>query len=88
VVSLAHPILIKKSSLEHIISLGVDGLEGIYPKNSPEDEFKFINIAKAHDLAITGGSDFHGIANDNSHGLIGQYSLTPTQFDNFIKKLG
>lgn len=88
IVSLAHPVLIKRSCIKDFISLGIDGLEAIYPRNDSHHEFKLIQIAIANKLLITGGSDFHGIENDHSHGNLGQYSLTPSQITAFINRIG
>ncbi len=59
---LAHPGLVKSDSIvESIIKLGVLGIEAFHPKHSEFQIEKYINMAKAHHLALTGGSDFHGI---------------------------
>ena len=65
-VVLAHPTLLKKNDVLDIIKLGVDGLEGIYPKNKINDEERFRNLCKQYNLVITAGSDYHGII-DYSH---------------------
>lgn len=69
---LAHPTLYNLSmvELEKLISqlarYGLDGIEGIYSSHSPEEEAYFMELARKHDLIISGGSDFHG---DNKPGL-------------------
>jgi len=56
---LAHP----RRVLEHVprlVRAGLAGLEAYYP-NHPEPEQEFlVNLARRHDLIVTGGSDFHG----------------------------
>jgi 3',5'-nucleoside bisphosphate phosphatase len=57
---LAHPVYIKESGrIEELIPLGLDGLEVWHRNHRKEDVDAFLQIAKQHDLLITGGSDFH-----------------------------
>ena len=39
---------------------GLDGIEALYSQHSPEDTARFLEIARRHNLLVTGGSDFHG----------------------------
>ncbi len=39
---------------------GLDGIEALYPQHSPADTERFLELARRHDLLVTGGSDFHG----------------------------
>ncbi len=58
---LAHPNLIKsKNVINNLLKLALDGIEGYYGKIFPVYEKKWIELAKKHNLLITGGSDFHG----------------------------
>lgn len=63
---LAHPLLYKLSvSQLHTLcdvlhSYGCQGIEAKYSCNIGTDEAFVTKLAKAHDLFITGGSDFHG----------------------------
>lgn len=59
---LAHPGLIKNDEIVRaMISKGICGIEAYHPTHNNEQTQKYINMAKEHDLAITGGSDFHAI---------------------------
>ncbi|WP_295919432.1 PHP domain-containing protein [Anaerovibrio lipolyticus] len=59
---LAHPRLIHDDELvEELLKKGIEGVEAIYPKHSPEDTQRYIDMANKYNLMITGGSDFHGI---------------------------
>ena len=40
--------------------MGLMGIEAYYPDHSPEQIFLYTEIAKRHQLLITGGTDFHG----------------------------
>lgn len=79
-VFLAHPVLVKKTSITELLNLGFDGLEAIYYRNTKEDTIKFLNIAKENNLYISCGSDCHGIPNDLRHGNIGDI-----EFSNFTE---
>ena len=43
-----------------LIGAGLGGLEAYYPDHSPSFRDSLIEIARKHDLLVTGGSDFHG----------------------------
>ena len=47
--------------VEELLKKGIEGVEAIYPKHSPEDTQRYIDMANKYNLMITGGSDFHGI---------------------------
>ncbi|HHX79721.1 MAG TPA: PHP domain-containing protein [Acholeplasmataceae bacterium] len=83
---LAHPVLVKNSSLEEIIAFGIDGIEAIYPANNTGDEARFRRYAKKHKLFITAGSDFHS-PNDSKHGNLGEYLLRDRELEIFLNKL-
>lgn len=79
---LAHPTLLKKNSVEDIIKLGVDGLEGFYPLNKEDQHLEFIEIAKKYNLIVTAGSDFHGKI-DKSHKDMATVYLTSDLFKRY-----
>jgi predicted metal-dependent phosphoesterase TrpH len=66
VTSLAHPPYITtdreklKKLLDHFETLGLDGIEAYNNRATNEDIDWFISQARRRDLAVTGGSDFHG----------------------------
>lgn len=64
---LAHPYQLKPLSLEgqdvligELAALGLDGVEAIYSRHSPEQRDAYSTMAARHGLLVTGGSDFHG----------------------------
>lgn len=64
---LAHPFLLRipdNSRLEALVAtlkeMGLQGIEVYYPEHSSEDVEFYSRLALSHDLAITGGTDFHG----------------------------
>lgn len=82
---LAHPVLLPRNDFENIASLGFDGIEAKYSKNTQKDTAFFINYAKNHNLIYTAGSDFHNI-NDNYrfHGNIGDVFLDTDEISLFL----
>jgi len=61
---LAHPGLIGNDIIvEKIIKKpGISGIEVYHPAHTEEQTEKYLSLAKEHNLKITGGSDFHGVA--------------------------
>lgn len=64
---LAHPYLTGihdpdrfEAFLTTLKSMGLMGIEAIYPEHSPEATVFYTRLAEKHDMLITGGSDFHG----------------------------
>ena len=64
---LAHPVLyhLTKRQLSELVSMlkeaGLIGIEAIYSTYAPSDEREIKALAKEYDLAISGGSDYHGV---------------------------
>lgn len=76
---LAHPFLlntIDRKALEDIIislkQMGMEGIEVYYPEHTPEDTEHYIELAKRHQLLMTGGTDFHGAINPDIEMGIGR----------------
>lgn len=60
----AHPGLTRRAeeTLGVLIESGLDAIEVYNPAHSREEEATFLRWAEQHNLAISGGSDFHGDA--------------------------
>ncbi len=59
---LAHPVLYSRDTiLDQCLEMGIDGLECYHPRHRLEEEETLKTFCRAHELLITGGSDFHGI---------------------------
>ncbi|MGL5415685.1 MAG: PHP domain-containing protein [Clostridium sp.] len=85
---LAHPVLIKNSTVEEFLPFNLDGIEAVYFQNKPKDEDYFINFANNHNLLITGGSDCHGdFINDDRHGDIGDMPIPIKYLEKFLNSL-
>lgn len=88
VVILAHPVLIKKTSIEEMLKFDFDGIEAIYPLNSENDTKHFISLAKENNKLITAGSDFHtDETSDTKHGKLGNIYLDSENIDRLLEKL-
>lgn len=85
---LAHPILIKDSSLEDFAKMDFDGIEAVYYQNTDDQEKFLVNFAKEHNLLISAGSDCHGnFTNDPRHGDIGSMNYKEEYLDSFLRAL-
>lgn len=70
---LAHPGLYGDDALvRELIQAGLDGIEALHSDHSPEQEVLYRRMAEDAGLAVTGGSDFHGMRQGETfHGPIG-----------------
>ncbi len=64
---LAHPCLLELDDqeqldelLQEMISMGLKGLEVYFSQHSAEQTCAYAELARRHDLLMTGGTDFHG----------------------------
>lgn len=87
-VVLAHPTLLKKTTLYKIIELNFDGIEAKYYRNKNNETEEFIDIARRKGIFYTAGSDFHSLRKiDLKHGTLGQIFLEEEEIYNFLKEL-
>lgn len=87
-VVLAHPVLIKNSSIDEMLKFDFDGIEAVYPINTKKQKAFLKAKAKEYGKLITAGSDFHGITtSDTSHGVIGSVSLSNNELADFVNAL-
>ena len=87
-VVLAHPVLIKNSTIDEMLCLDFDGIEAVYSQNTKKQKAFLKAKAKEYNLIITAGSDFHGITtSDTSHGVIGSVSLHHNELAAFVSVL-
>lgn len=81
---LAHPAVYQKDHLiEGFIKNGLDGIEVFHSEHSISDSRKYKKIADAHNLVITGGSDYHGVAEHTR--LLGSLKI-PYKYVEALKK--
>lgn len=87
-VVLAHPVLIKNSSIDEMLKFDFDGIEAVYPINTKKQKSFLKSKAKEYNKFITAGSDFHGITtSDTTHGVIGSVFLSHNELATFVKAL-
>jgi predicted metal-dependent phosphoesterase TrpH len=79
---LAHPYQLKLASLDAVDDLaaelagsGLDGIEAVYSRHSEEERSAYGEIARRHELLITGGSDYHGTYKPDLSLVIGKGDL-------------
>ena len=79
---LAHPMYLTTTSIEEIISMGIDGIEVNYPGQNKEE---IMSQIKDTHLLLTGGSDYHGsLYRDNDLGCV---VVENQELDRFLKRL-
>lgn len=63
---LAHPFQLDPREMEtnvvvgKLVNIGLDGLEAYYPTHSRKMRKQLFQLARKHNLVLTGGSDYHG----------------------------
>jgi len=58
---LAHPVFAKKETfLDHMVDMGIAGLEAISTYHTPEQVEYYTTYADSRELLVTAGSDYHG----------------------------
>jgi predicted metal-dependent phosphoesterase TrpH len=78
---LAHPFTLQMSSsalekfVAELVDAGLQGIEAYYSEHTPEQEQKYLRLARTFRLAVTGGSDFHGAVNPDVKMGVGFGSL-------------
>jgi len=69
IASLAHPGLLGRDDLiPSFVAAGLDAIEAHHSKHTAEDTERYLDIARTRDLAVSGGSDYHG---EPSHDVVG-----------------
>src|SRR5207237_5354201 len=64
--SLAHPGLVRRDEwIPEFAAAGLDALEAYHTEHDQERTRRYLAIARGLNLAVSGGSDFHG---DETHG--------------------
>ncbi len=85
---IAHPGLYEDDQLvERIVQYGADGIEVYHSDHSPEEEAKYLAMARKLNCIVTAGSDFHGSRNGHEfHAPIGSKRISSEVLDHLIGK--
>jgi predicted metal-dependent phosphoesterase TrpH len=68
--SMAHPGVTNQDALiPDLAAAGLDALEVYHTDHSAEDIARYLALARRLGLAVTGGSDFHGVRSGHSNGF-------------------
>jgi 3',5'-nucleoside bisphosphate phosphatase len=83
---IAHPHLLHSSStVKNLLKLPFDGIECHYAKMPPDQERKWVRMAKEKNLLMSGGSDFHGDFSD--HNALGSSWVDEGNFHKIFQNL-
>ncbi len=81
IASLAHPALNRcDARIAEWAAAGLDAVEVFHSEHSPDDVRRYRSLAAALDLAVTGGSDYHG-HDHGSRAHLGSITLPPEELD-------
>lgn len=83
---MAHPVMFNNVELlKELIEAGkIDGIEAYHFSATVQKQKELAELAKKHDLIVTGGSDFHGLYNSTmTH--IGKYVTDQENLDKIFK---
>lgn len=86
----AHPGLLKRSQpvLEHLLNIGIDGIEVYHSEHTIEQSVEYLNLARQNNLLVTGGSDFHYPPQDNEYnGDLGSIKIPLKNIEDMLETL-
>jgi predicted metal-dependent phosphoesterase TrpH len=68
IASLAHPVRVREdvpTILPKLCNAGLNGLEVYHSDHTPAETAMYLRLAEHYGLAVTGGSDYHGVVKPN-----------------------
>lgn len=84
--SFAHPgPLAKDELIEPLVEAGLDAIECYHSEHTPEMVDKYLQVARRYDLAVTGGSDYHGEGTRRAE-FFGKVSLPDVEFARLLER--
>lgn len=84
-VFLAHPVILRKTPVKDFTRFAFDGVECIYPENTPNQTKKYKKMCREKNLLFSAGSDFHGnLTQDTMHHDIGTVFLEGEDLNSFL----
>jgi predicted metal-dependent phosphoesterase TrpH len=79
--SLAHPGLLRRDTLiPELVDAGLAALEAYHSDHDAKTTEHYLGIARTHDLAVSGGSDYHG-EEGHRKGALGNVGLPLEHFE-------
>jgi predicted metal-dependent phosphoesterase TrpH len=88
IASLAHPGTLKKDEvIPEMRDAGMRALEVYHSSHDPETTAHYLGIARSLDLAVTGGSDYHGEGVRRAE-FFGVTNLPAEEFEAFLARAG
>lgn len=85
ITTLAHPCRYERDPLAQLALLGIDAVEVVHPSADPAQTERLRQAARQLDLLATGGSDFHGKADDPP---FGSYVVAGEELARLLRRLG
>lgn len=83
---LAHPGHWTPSGrLRHLVEVGLDGIEITHPSHDSTLQQYYGRMARAYDLLVTGGSDYHGRAEEEARAF-GSLGMTRDEWERFRER--
>lgn len=81
---LAHPgLLYSEHDLHKFIEAGIDGIEYVHPSHNFELQDQYRHLAEKEMLLMTGGSDYHGPADDTTR--LGVITISEKRVERMIR---
>ena len=88
VAALAHPGKLKRDDLiPDLAANGLVAVEVFHPDHTADDRARYAAFADAHDLCVSGGSDYHGPGSGRAHAL-GRVTLPADAFRRLAERAG
>jgi predicted metal-dependent phosphoesterase TrpH len=86
IASLAHPGLLKRDDLiPPMVDAGLSALEAYHSDHDPGMTRRYLDLAARYDLAVSGGSDYHG-EEGHRRGMLGRVSLPAAHFERLSER--
>lgn len=85
----AHPAassrgrVVPEAVIEEFVAAGLDGIEIEHRDNPPEARTRLHDIARLHDLVVTGSSDYHGQGKPNR---LAEHTTSPQALERIVER--
>jgi predicted metal-dependent phosphoesterase TrpH len=87
VAALAHPGLLGRDDLiPDLVKAGLAAIEVYHAEHDAAAETRYLGVARRHDLAVTGGSDYHG-EDHHRAAKLGHVGISRAQFDALVERI-